>query len=154
MKITVIETHIPGEAELTLRCESLTDPLKALLAGAAKESQAQQPHRIACRDGGITRLLSPEEIYYLESVDSAVFAYTATEALRTSLTLATAENELAGCGFLRISKTQIVRVCRLQQLQSRVGGGIDGLLSNGEHILISRRYAKTLRDYLKGGGRS
>lgn len=146
----MIETGTAGETQLTVRCEKMTPALRqALDALAGAESPA--PGRIVCRANGVTRLLDPRDIFYLESVENTVFAYTRTEVLPTTLTLAAAGEELAPLGFLRVSKTVVVNVNRLQSLESRLGGGIDGLLENREHILVSRRYAKALRDYLKGG---
>ena len=68
-----------------------------------------------------------------------------------TLTLAAAVQTLAAEGFVRAGKAQVVNVKHLVRLESRIGGGLDGTLDNGEHILISRRCAKELRECLKGG---
>ena len=56
-------------------------------------------------------------------------------------------------GFFRCSKAMVLNVYRIEKLQSLSGNRIDATMDNGEHVIISRRYAKELRVLLKGGGR-
>lgn len=152
MQITVEETHTPGEAQLVLRCETLTPALRELAErAAALLSEAEGPPRIAGRARGVTVLLEPAAVYYLESVDNMVFAYTRDAVYQTALTLAAAGEKFAPWGFLRTSKTQVLNLHRLERLKTQLDGGIDGTLENGEHLIISRRYARGLREALKGG---
>ncbi len=153
MNIRCEETGVPGEAELILRCERSTPALETLQAELRRIVSQALPEAISarsCRREGETVLLKPEEIYYLESLEEKTFAYTAAGEYQLALSLAAAVERLAPQGVVRISKAQAVNVRRLARLQSRVGGGLDAALDNGEHVLISRRYAKALRAVLKG----
>ncbi|MDD4851089.1 MAG: LytTR family DNA-binding domain-containing protein [Gemmiger sp.] len=152
MRLTVEETKTPGspaEPELILRCSHLTPALERLAAQLAAVANRQEP-RIPAKARGETILLNPADIYYFESVDDLVFAYTKDAEYPVSLTLAAIADSFGPQGLLRTGKAQVANVHHLARLQSRVGGGIDATLDNGEHLLISRRYAKDLRTLLKG----
>lgn len=94
-------------------------------------------------------LLSLEEILYFESVDEKVFAYTKTKEYRMEYTLAELEDGLKENGFFRCSKAFIINIYQIKTLTSEIGSRIDVTLKNGEHIMISRRYAKVFREILK-----
>ncbi|MBR6396195.1 MAG: LytTR family transcriptional regulator DNA-binding domain-containing protein, partial [Lachnospiraceae bacterium] len=52
--------------------------------------------------------------------------------------------------FFRCSKSMIINVGRVASLKSLPSNRIDATLENGEHIIISRRYAAEFRRFLKG----
>ena len=76
--------------------------------------------------------------------------YTQDEVYRTVLTLALFGTLYADKGFFRCSKAAIINIYRINRLKSMPGNRIDAMMDNGEHIIISRRYAKELRRVLKG----
>ena len=95
-------------------------------------------------------LIKPSDVLYLESVDNAVYLYTEGEVGKTSLTLATAESMYAEEGFFRCSKSMVINIYHISYLKSIPGNRVDVTMDNGEHVIISRRYVKTLRSILKG----
>ena len=52
----------------------------------------------------------------------------------------------------QISKLEklIINIYRIEKLKSESGNRIDAMMDNGEHVIISRRYAKELRTILRG----
>lgn len=96
-----------------------------------------------------TVILSLEEILYFESVDERVFAYTLKKEYRMENTLMELEELLKGSGFFRCSKAFIINIYQIRSLTSELGSRIDATLKNGEHILISRHYAKMFKELLK-----
>ena len=100
---------------------------------------------------GEKKFINQYEILYFESVDERVFAYTAETEMQTEYTLNELEKMLGEDGFFRCSKSFIVNLDKIVSLQSEVGNRIDARLENGEHLMISRRYAKELRAILKEG---
>ncbi len=95
-------------------------------------------------------LIVPNDVLYLESVDNAVYVYTETEVGKTSLTLAMAESIYEDEGFFRCSKSMVINIYHISYLKSIPGNRVDVTMDNGEHVIISRRYVKTLRSILKG----
>lgn len=53
-------------------------------------------------------------------------------------------------GFFRCGKSAAVNLRQTEQLRSQPGGRLLLTLSNGEKILVSRRYAAVLRRQLAG----
>ena len=94
--------------------------------------------------------MKPSDVIYLESVDGTTYAYTAEDVLQTNVSLAGTEAEYAGDGFLRCSKSMVINVYHIERLRSEAGNRIDAQMTGGEHVIISRRYAKALRRILAG----
>ena len=44
-----------------------------------------------------------------------------------------------------------MNIYQIDRLKSKAENRIDAQMKNGEHVIISRRYAKELRRILKGG---
>lgn len=151
MKLSIQESHQPMEPHLILQCEELTPELKQI----AQELHTLLIHcspsgKIQGRKNDSISLLSPSEIYYFESVDNLIFAYTSHEDYQVNMTLTAAAEDLCSLGFIRISKTQVLNVNHLASLKSLMNGNVEGILDNKEHIIISSRYARALRIFLKG----
>lgn len=96
-------------------------------------------------------ILYQNDIYYFESVDNTVFAYTKKNSYETKYTLNELENIVLDRRFFRCNKSIIVNINKIQSLKSNVGNRIDLTLDNREHIIISRRYAKEFRRCLSEG---
>ena len=144
MKIR-IEQITEGEEEVILRFRDKTREIEELLAYLNKRS-----HTIPCRKDGEDVLIRPHDVIYLESVDGTTYAYTEGDVLQTGLSLAGAEAEFSGAGFFRCSKSMVINVYHVEKLKSEAGNRIDAVMTGGEHVIISRRYAKALRRLLKG----
>jgi DNA-binding LytR/AlgR family response regulator len=144
MKIR-IEQISEGETEVVLRFREKTREVEELLAYLNKRSRA-----LLCKKDGEDVLVKPGDVIYLESVDGTTYAYTAEDVLQTGISLAGAEAEYAGDGFFRCSKSMVINVYHIERLKSEPGNRIDARMTGGEHVIISRRYAKGLRRILAG----
>lgn len=96
-------------------------------------------------------IIDPNKVLYGESVDGVTFIYTKEQVYCVSQTLAELESGYKAIGYFRCSKSVVLNIHAIMNLTSEIGNRIDAVLSNGEHIIISRRYAKELRAILKGG---
>ena len=144
MKIR-IEQIKDGEEELILRYREKTREIDEILSYLNKRSKA-----ILCKKDGEDVLVSPNDVIYLESVDGTTYAYTENEVFQAGLSLAGAEAEFSGAGFFRCSKSMVINVYHVERLKSEAGNRIDAMMTGGEHVIISRRYAKALRKLLRG----
>jgi len=144
MKIR-IEQIKDGETEVVLRYHEKTREVEELLAYLNKRSRT-----LPCRKDGEDVLVRPGDVIYLESVDGTTYAYTEGEVLQTQLSLAGAEAEYANDGFFRCSKSMVINIYHIERLRSESGRRIDAQMTGGEHVIISRRYAKVLRRILAG----
>lgn len=144
MKIRI--EQIPGgEEEVILRYREKTEEIEALIQYLNKTS-----HALLAKKDGQEIVVKPRDVIYLESVEGATFLYTAQEVLTTGLSLAAAEAEFSQEGFFRCSKSMVINVYHIDRLRSEAGNRIDAQMGNGEHVIISRRYAKLLRKMLRG----
>lgn len=144
MKITVDHMDIE-ESEIILRCKSIDDEMLHILSFLKSRSQKL----CAFKDRNELILLSPEDIYYCESVDEKVFLYCKNDVYQTALNLAEIENSYSSVGFSRISKSMIVNLYKIKKLRSCTSGRIEVLMKNNEKIIVSRHYAPILRQKLE-----
>ncbi|MEA4816782.1 MAG: LytTR family DNA-binding domain-containing protein [Lachnospiraceae bacterium] len=147
MKITLKEEK-GAEKELIIRCESVDNEVREIISLLSLKNK-----RIAVLDGTATKLIDPFSVMYCESVDSNVFAYTKEEVKKTVYSLREIESAFSSLGFFRCSKSMVMNICFISGLKSISNGRIIATLSNGERIVVSRKYAKELRKKLiaKGG---
>lgn len=132
------------EPEITIHCREIDDRVKNILS--ALDTQKK---KLLGYDDHKEYIIEPAEVLYFESVDGIVFLYGREQVCRTSYTLNEIENGYPGTGFFRCSKSMILNINSIKMLESKLGNRIDALLTNGEHIMISRHYAKQLRIILK-----
>ena len=74
--------------------------------------------------------------------------YTAHDVYETPLKLYEIEECLADTGFFRISKSQIINILRITSLCPDFGGRIEVMMENGEKLIVSRQYSKSLKERL------
>lgn len=134
-----------GEEEVILRYREKTREIEEILSYLNKRSRT-----ILCKKDGEDVLVNPRDVIYLESVDGTTYAYTENEVYQAGLSLAGAEAEFSGAGFFRCSKSMVINVYHIERLKSEAGNRIDAVMTGGEHVIISRRYAKVLRRLLRG----
>lgn len=145
MKLT-LDQQTGMENEIIVRFHEMDDEIRSLL-----ETLALMERRIQVQSEREMRLLSPGEVLYLESIDGRTFVYTAADVYTAKLSLDQAAESFKGSGYFRCSKSMVLNLHALSSLKSGDNGRIVATLSNGERILVSRQYAKKLRDRLKGG---
>ncbi len=97
------------------------------------------------------KLFQVMDVLYYESVDNKVYAYTSSQVIRVSNTLEKLESILNPKVFFRCSKSTIINIRCIQSLQSILGNRILANLTNQESIVVSRHYAKKLKNLLQEG---
>lgn len=97
----------------------------------------------------IRRKLDLKEIYYLESVDKICFAYMDKEVYQVEGNLAVLEAELREKGFIRVNKSTILNIYKIDYLKAEVNMRVNAYLENGECITINRSYKKAFDKRLK-----
>ncbi|MCI8293332.1 MAG: LytTR family transcriptional regulator [Hespellia sp.] len=141
------EQIIDGEEEVIIRYRvrnAQIDAIAAMVQGTRPKIQAEWEGR--------TTLFWPEEIYYLENVDGVTYGYLENRVVRIPQSLKSLEKAYENQGFFRCSKAMIINIYKIDFLKSEPGSRIRATLENGEQVMISRKYAKVLRQILKGEG--
>ena len=88
------------------------------------------------------------DIFYIESVDDRTFIYTYKDSFETNLKLYEFEDLLKEKGYLRISKSVIVNIMKADSIKPALNGRFLCKLSNGEDVIISRKYVPEFREFI------
>lgn len=92
--------------------------------------------------------INPLDVLYFESVDHRTFLYTEDDELEINQRLYELEHILSDKDFVRISKSQIVNINKIRSLKPELNRTILATMCNKEQLIISRKYAKTIRNIL------
>lgn len=82
------------------------------------------------------------------SVDNHTFLYTVDDVMEIDQRLYELENILSDKDFVRISKSQIVNINKIQSLKPELNRTILATMCNNEKLSISRKYVKIIRNIL------
>ena len=141
MKIEIHEGFI--DTEVIIKCSEITDEIRKMEA-LLLSFEAKLP---VTKDGA-TYFINKQDIYYFESVDKQSFLYTENDVYKISLKLYEIENILTDVGFFRNSKSQILNIAKIESLRPDFDGRMEVLLKNNEKAIVSRQYAKILKERL------
>lgn len=137
-----------SEKELVdIRCYEETDSVREI-ADFVRSRQGQLNGMLDSRQYAI----AVSEIMYIESVDNRTFIYTDSKVYESKQRIYELEDILKPKHFLRISKASLVNLMKITSVKPALGGRFSAVLSNGEEIIISRKYVADLKKTLKGEG--
>ncbi len=93
-------------------------------------------------------LFSLNDVYYFESVDKKTFAYLDHEVVRLEIRLQDLENAYFELGFIRVNKSTVLNVYKIDSLKPELNMRVMALLDNGEKIRINRSYKAKFNAFL------
>lgn len=128
-----------------IRCHEVNDEVMEIVA-FVKSRQGQLSGSIEGRQYEI----AVGDILYVESVDNRTFLYTAEQSYETRQRVYELEEALKKKRFLRISKAALVNLMKVRSIRPALNGRFLAVLSNGEEIMISRKYVPDLKKTLRG----
>ena len=105
---------------------------------------------ISAKKDNQTCFVNASDIFYFESVNNRTFLYMEQEVLETAYRLYELESILPDEDFIRISKSQILNIHKVQTLKPELNRTILATMCNGERLNISRKYVPVLRNLLLG----
>jgi len=141
MEVTIQEGY--QNIEVIIKCPEATDDVQKL----ASLLQGYN-HKMPGTKDGQTYLVDWHDILYFESVDKRCFIYTAADVYETALKLYEIEEWLTTGIFFRSSKSQVVNIKKIKSLCPEFGGRLEVVMENGEILMVSRQYAKLLKERL------
>ena len=125
----------------------MDDRLAALLA-ELKQDQTKQLDRIPVKGSGRVVLVKVNDIDWIEAADNYVNLHTGKEAHLHRETMTALEQKLPPSKFLRISRSAMVNVERIKELQPMFHGDYTVILQNGTKLTLSRGYRDALNQLL------
>ena len=90
------------------------------------------------------------DIFYIESVDDHTFIYLEQDCYESRKKLYEFEEILASRRFARISKAVIINLMKIVSISPALNGRFLCKLTNGEEVIISRKYVPEIKEKLKG----
>jgi DNA-binding LytR/AlgR family response regulator len=90
------------------------------------------------------------DIFYIESVDDRTFIYLEQDCYESRKKLYEFEEVLASRRFARISKAVIINLMKIVSISPALNGRFLCKLTNGEEVIISRKYVPEIKEKLKG----
>ena len=106
--------------------------------------------QIACKEENAERFINASDIYYVESVDKQTFIYLEDNVFRTDYRLYEFMEHFSYLGFVQISKSCILNINALESIKPLINSRMEATLKNGERLLITRKYLKSIRQALQG----
>ncbi len=144
VKLLKIAKEQPEQVEV--RCHEVTEEVREIVTF------------IKTRQGQLTGVQEGKQyevpvmdICYIEAVDEKVFLYTLKQVYETRQRLYELEDLLKEKYFLRVSKSLLLNLMKVQSIKPALNGRFTAVLKSGEEIIISRKYVPELKRALKGG---
>lgn len=130
----------PGDnGDLDQRILSLLEDLKA---------GAKHLERLVIKTGGRVFFLSVEEINWIEAEGNYVRVHTDKGSYLLRDTISSMEEQLDPKKFLRIHRSAVVKIDRIQELQPWFHGEYRVILQGGVELMLSRKYRDRLQEAL------
>ncbi|MEU9609562.1 LytTR family DNA-binding domain-containing protein [Streptomyces sp. NPDC048057] len=117
-------------------------PAAAPAPGPVQSSAGQ----IAVELGGVTRFVPIDSIAYVEAQGDYARLHTADGSHLVRIPLSTLEERWASRGFVRIHRSHLVALDRIDEL--RLDGGATTVRVGSAELAVSRRHARQLRELL------
>ncbi|WP_332868842.1 LytTR family DNA-binding domain-containing protein [Clostridioides difficile] len=144
MKI-IIETPPDGaEDEIIIRCRNLDDEMIKLIFNI----KMQRESLIAYKNEQLYRI-NPLDIYYFESIDNHTYLYCKNDVYEFKKKLYQIEEIFSNGDFLRILKSVILNLTKIDSIVPAFNGRFEAILDNGEKTIISRQYVPMLKKKLR-----
>lgn len=143
MRVEIINNQTTESVNVEIHCKDITDEVKRLKRHIDNFSTG-----ISGTEDGNTYIVSPNDIFYIESVDKKTFIYTEDKVLSTDKRLYELEEILDNRDYFRCSKSVIINLNKVVKLKPEITRNILATLSNDEVVAISRRYATELKKLL------
>ncbi len=143
MKVTVEQIGRDCVEELIVRCH---DP-EAAWVGNVREAASGLRTVCGWREDTL-RSLKLSEIFYFEVVDDRSFMYTQADVFEAKEKLYEFERLCAGSALFRCSKSMILNAEKIDYVRPSLSGRFEAVLSNGEKVVVSRKYVADLKRML------
>lgn len=109
--------------------------------------QVKPEGRMAVKSGGRVLLLKLEDINWVEAADNYVNLHLAGDSYLIRETLGRIEQRLPANKFLRISRSVIVNLEKVKELQPLFHGDYAVILRDGTRLTLSRNYRDKLKHF-------
>lgn len=143
MKINIEQSDGYKEVEIVVKCNSIDERLENLISSIRLYNST-----ISGKKGNKIYFLKPEEVFYFDTVDEKNFIYTAENVYETNLKLYEIQERFEGTSIIRVSKSIILNLMKIDYVTPLLNGRIEAVLQNKEKVIISRQYVPIFKNKL------
>lgn len=145
MKLNLFQTEQTIEPHIDIHYRQITPIIEKVIQLVQKDKPVL--YGVSQREEKV--LLDINSIYYIDSVEKRVFAYTKEEVYRLSGNLQQLEAELAEYGYVRINKSNLINIYKVDRIKPEANMRVMAIFDNGEKLYINRSYKKNFQNYLE-----
>lgn len=143
MKLNVEQIEKEKEEEVRVYCHDAG----AVWVQNVREAALGQISVCGYKDNVLYRL-KLSDIYYFEVVEGTSFFYTQKDVFTAKEKLYEFESISARSALFRCSKSMILNADKIDYVRPSVSGRFEAVLSNGEIVIVSRKYVAELKRLL------
>ncbi len=143
MRVVIRNVSRTKDEQVVLECVDMTKDFEDIREYVLMKGDTVTGY---INDGAFALRLS--DILYFEAVGERVFAYTENELYEIKRRLYELEENYRDRMFIRCSKSVIVNISKIESFRPAPDTRLLARMKNGEEIVISRMYAKVLKQRL------
>ncbi len=143
MEIEICEIGYDKKEYIKIGCHKVDSNVKEIV-NFIKSRQGS----IDVKNGEMKYNIPIVDIFYVESVDDRTFIYLSGDCYETAHKLYELEEILNERRFIRISKSVIVNLLKIECVKPALNGRYLCHLKNGEDVIISRKYVHEFKEKL------
>lgn len=144
MKLRLHQRQEVEETEIDIAYSRMTNRLSKMVGYIR-----QYTYMVEAFWNGKSFLIPLDEILYFDTTDRKTFLYTNKQVYECRKTLIEVENELSNTTVIRISKETLLNTTALMNVRPYPNHRLMAELSNGENLIISRKYISILQNRLR-----
>ncbi|MDF2512721.1 MAG: LytTR protein [Herbinix sp.] len=96
-----------------------------------------------------TTWIHPSDIYYCEMVDRKCYSYLKESVWQIDISLQMLLDQYGSLGYVRISKSMLINIYKIDKLKSDINMRVNIILQNGETVILNRTYRSQFYKYLE-----
>ena len=140
MKVIIMINETITEPFIEIHTNEITDEIKMI------QSYFNKNKKVALADEEVIKILKPEAIYLIKSIDGKLNIYTKDKTYYSNKKLYEVPT-LFGSDFMRISKNTYINLKHIDFVEATFSGLMKVKLLNNQVDYISRMYVKDLKKY-------
>lgn len=144
MKLRLHQRQELEETEIDIAYSRMTNRLSKMVGYIR-----QYTYMVEAFWNGKSFLIPLDEILYFDTTDRKTFLYTNKQVYECRKALIEVENELSNTTVIRISKETLLNTTALVNVRPYPNHRLMAELSNGEKLIISRKYISILQNRLR-----
>lgn len=147
MKVTIQIVEPQEEEKIDLYVHQMDEQLLKMITAVQKKEET-----LLGSIGEKIFRVEQTDVLYFETVDKKTFMYLKESVYEMKERLYQLEERFEHSDFLRVSKSVIVNIRKIQVIYPTLSGRFEVVLENGEKLSISRNYVADLKRKLKMEG--